>query len=343
LVVVSVVVGIGVILLGDYFNFGSFRFDFDAETGPYWSGVAVNGGTTVVLAGVLIWFERQLTVRVQQARAEATRQIGEARNDFKTALDKVTEHLNVRMDELDERTSERAASAMKEEVESIDRLGADASRDSVLSAMRTAGDLNAIVHDGKSPSVSVIVPGSTGPDGIPLIVAYTPERDGDWGTEVATLRVGRGWSGIEEAVDWSPNMSATDVFDGLRLLLVRADQGAQARRLSPERFFAGLREALDQAVRRRQGNDDFWIQGSEVLESVAPGWLITDLGIEVEGHGVVIGRYTYGHWDWDEGGRTDWINGKTPTRPEGLDEATWSHAHNRGFAHFEEEEDDYRR
>jgi hypothetical protein len=335
----SLVLGVLVIIAGNVFTLVSLvQASGAAPLWTYWAGVAANLGTTVFLAAVLVWFERQLTTRVDRVERQTTA-IRSENAELRAETERLAQTIDTRLTELDEQAARRSAAILERQAEAVDALGEDGSRHAVLNAMRVAQGLGAIRGLGNPPTTyELAVPGGQLPQAPPIRIGYRVARDTDFEStpESLYLRYGDGDLGTT-VVDWSSDATIIDVLEELRQSMIRDhDAGRLAATLRPEAIVQNLHETLALAVRRRQGGTT-WITGSPVFELVAPGWVITQAGVESEEHRrVVIEASAYEHFEPDLPWGAGFISEHMPAMPTWVDPDDWARGRTRGAIYFEE-------
>lgn len=136
---------------------------------------------------------------------------------------------------------------------------------------------------------------------------------------------------MEDAtISWDEDDDPLQIFAEIRTMMIRRGEAKRSGPLSPEAFFNNLRTALREAVLSRTANPEGWLTNTPVFEMVADGWMITDGGIEVRGHGIVIRRDQYPH---NVPGR-ERASYRVGAAPDHLDSATWDFAAERGGSYL---------
>ena len=175
------------------------RVQVTPDVSSFWSGLLVNVGTTLLLAGALIWFEkaiiakvqevsRSTLARVQTANSEAITQAANAAA-AKVALD--TEGVKAQLDDLDRRLKADEDAVRNARVDQAARIPEDYGFDTIRKVLRDAGDIGAVTSvdrllpddDGKP---NVIVSAGRPPTGVRLKVTYEPPS---WGSKSNTLEI----------------------------------------------------------------------------------------------------------------------------------------------------------
>lgn len=313
----------------------------DEVAANYWSSVAINIGTTLLLAAALVLLERELVVtarrEVQRATAPIRAEAAAARAESESVraqnaqLGERTALLESRLIELDAQLRARADAVATEQARAFTILGEVVDRDTVIQIMEAAARINALgQHSRTGHSGSVTVPAGTGLEAPRITLEYALIDEEDWSmSDVPSLAL---WVvGIEdEPTIWTEGESAVEVFSAIRELMIRRGEARRTGPLSAEAFFRNLSASVEQATLSRSGHANGWLQNTPLLEMVTDGWMITNGGVEVEGHGLVIPRDLYPH-DVPGAQRTSYRVGAAPS---GLDGPTWDFAAERGIHYF---------
>ncbi|SDQ67532.1 hypothetical protein [Arthrobacter crystallopoietes] len=280
----------------------------------FWSGVLVNVGTSILLAGVLFWLERRF---VKEAGKVAIAAATNAVTQTAAARNEANERLSARISDLEERLTRQRAEQEKADVETIASLSEDASHDSVFSALRTAYEIGAITGKG------LTVPTGLEPTAPRVTFRFRPgwrnEEGGgqDEGLDVEyVVQASRNRIGAPLViVSWDRNEDPAQIFHELMEEMVRAGFGAETRRMKIEPAFRHLQRALRDAVSARRGEESAWQSGDPFLEFVTEGWVITKSGVEVQGHGIVAQAANFDNQgasgprplpSWDAPKKPDW-------------------------------------
>lgn len=298
----------------------------------YWSGVAVNLGSALLLAGAIVWFERVITRRVTRATTLVARQVATeaATVAADTAVREATARIQPKLDEIDRLLDQRAQAWMDEPAEAAATLGEEASREAMMKLMAEATEIRAIEVVRNETEGRIVVPAGEGVNPPRIEVTYTPMHNL---FEGATGRISiRGLASAGTAeIEWSDGLDALSFFANLRRSMVREGAGESAKRLSPATFFRNLAYILDAAIKARNRAESAWLSGARVVEMIAIGWAMTATGLEVEGRGTLFRVRQIGGIDGNV-----WREDTTGEMPEGLDPTLWKRAKWIGEAHFRE-------
>lgn len=293
---------------------------FLPESWSYWSGVAGNVGTTLLLASGLVLVERHFFRRVETTQAEA------ARSAASQAVGAVEQRLETRLTSLDARIAELRRARDVEADSRIERLEQDVSFRSIADALQTALDANAIQAVGSHDRFKVVVPAGPTPTSPRIGFGYRPPGGFDHQTwdENITLTFLPDTS-LNQAiwVNWAPE----ETFEGAVISLIAAmrsaSEGVAAKSLdSPSKLVTNLRQALDLAIASKRGNEDNWLQGRTLAELLWNGWAVTDAGLQRPDRLVlVIDGEQFP--DRREQGQGFNVSRPTVAKPDGLNDADW--------------------
>lgn len=300
LVIVFSLLGLVVLVAAALVAYGhtSFRGD-DAS---FWSGLLVNIGTSLLLAAVLVWFERAIVRKVQEQTRSTAQRVEQAFTTAATtaatdAAEKTAAALQPQLADLDKRLRARSDSQASQRTATAAKVSEVPSFEALRDALRVASDINALgeptffvtADDGGE----VIVPAGEALDSPLVVVTYLTEFQDRITLAHLVDRTQR------SSVTWQEGQTPEDVFAALKDEMVKDGHGAAARKMSVERLFGNLGSLLTDATSARQADDGAWLSGARVREMVADGYVITDAGIEVRGHGIAaepseFGRYEHG-------------------------------------------------
>jgi hypothetical protein len=340
LVVLFVALGAGVIGAGAVIAYD--LTPLKAGNASFWSGVLVNVGTSLLLAAALVWFERTIVARVgrqnleaiDQAASRAATQVAEQTNE---TIERIRNDLSARVDDIDSRLANQRDRIRHEQEVAIAGLGEEISRKAMLDALRAAADINAIGSPPRSRGGMLVVP-SGSEENPPLIrVTYVPQNDAPWGgvetvmlqtlhPEVILSDLNPGWTGTE----WREDQSPEEIFSELAREMVRAGSASASRQMKASVFLSNLRDALRLAVEAREGDEDSKLSGEAVAEFIDASTLVTKRGVEFLEPLFTIEAWRFEHGSQDESGTFESI----PPKPDGIDQARYDRAVDRGRAHF---------
>jgi len=304
------------IALGASIIFGGYLLP---ESWSYWSGVAGNVGTTLLLASALVFVERYFFRRV------ATTQAAAASNAAAEAVGAVEQRLETRLVGLDTRLADLKRARDGDAEARIERLDQDVSFRSLADALRTASEANSIGAVGLHDMYQVVVPAGSAPASPRIGFAYRPLGGFDhqhW-HEGITLTFLPGTS-VDQTiwVDWRPDETLEGALSDLIELMRSAGEGMAAKSLnSPSTLVANLRQALTLAMASKRGDENGWLQGRTLAELLWNGWAVTDAGLQRPDSSVLIvdGKQFPAHSEQGRGFRND----PTVSRPEGLSDPDW--------------------
>ncbi len=290
---------------------------FGAE---FWSGVLVNGGATILLAAVLIWFERRLTTTtkraVENAVSDAADQAGKA---AAAAVQEATEDLKTRIDSLQDQVAARRARAAADQDAAIDALSEELTWDNVASAMETAAGLNAT--EG-----AVFVWASNIRRGPVLGFQYDAaednvddrDLDGERDRERGVILSFEEGGGPAVMRRWTKSQSAPEFFADFSEDLVASGYGNIARSINYSLVMKRLQDALADGVAGRRVEPGAWRTNAPLWEVIDGDWAITFAGLEHRDHRLVLSTHDIPHRG--ESGRWE------PAQPEWADEHDWEQA-----------------
>ena len=331
LIVLIVALGVACITFG-WFVSDEMLLIWQGGAASYWSGVFVNVGSSLVLAAVLVWFERAIIQTVKKNTDSAVEDVATrvAKEAASEAARETTERLMPKIEEVDRLLAERQRQNLTEQSEAVATLGENASRDATFRLMDEATNLRAIHIPSNWEVGELVVAAGIGADSPPIWVRYSPGSQDASGSDESWLSLAAvAARRDDEFVFWDADMDAVSLFHELRRKMVQAGRGELASRLSVKSFFDNLRSGLDDAIVGREHADGAWLSGEPVYEVIADGWLITDRGLEVRGHGVVIERDEFAGFD-----RTSEREDNVGDPPEGLNSELWERAKEAGADHL---------
>jgi hypothetical protein len=324
LVLLFVVLGAGAIWLGAIVADSALPWPLAGERAAYWSGVAVNIGSALVLAAILVWFERLILRKVATTTIAVVKDV--AHQAAAEAVHDAAARLQPKIDELDRLIAERNSGVAEEQRTAATALSQEPSRETTFHLLREATDIRAIPITGPYGWTGTItVPAGNTKDAPRIRVDYTPEKEvlNQIDEEILVLTICEGNNPAH--VEWAQGEDAVAVFAALSREMVRSGAGAAAQKLSATQFFKNLVAALEEAIKTRECRDGTWIHGSVVYELVSDDWVITDQGVEVKGYGVAMPVERLRRWGTSAVGEA----------PEGLDGELWKLAQGRALRQFQ--------
>lgn len=291
----------------------------------FWSSVAVNIGTALVLAAFLFFAERWFVKWTSGVAKETATQV--ATEVVQAEVSELTE----RFENLNELVSGIRAANAQARNQTIDRLGNDITRATFVDAMHSAQEIGAIGGD-------VWVPGTEPVDDLAVQVQFhraLPANAAPWRASVIDAEtqyidhVSFKLGSMSGTLEWKEAETFSDFITRLLEELQRQALGAEAKRLDFATVVQNLHSLLHDAVSARRHDGGAWLSGASVRELLADGWVHTDAGIEVQGHGLAIEYQEPGAVDAAESIR-NWedIERWNPpsSRPEWASEADWARA-----------------
>jgi hypothetical protein len=290
------------------------------DPAAFWSGVLVNVGTTILLAGFIFALERSFVRTTRTAVREAAT---EAATIAATEVERKTVDLTARLDSIQDQIDRRRAEHAQQEDEVLANLEGSTSWRAMWDAMEAATNTGSIeasvtVLGGLTPSSPLVEialrrawEGWGAEDGVPdaLVLSLqpppTPEGNVDVGGDINSV--------------WTEEMAPADAFIALEEEMVRRRYGDLSRALDAAAFVNNLRVGLADAMDGRRGLDGAWRSTGDLWQILGPDWCVTDLGIEEREHGVVLPKEAFPAFkdDWDPG-----VEFKPPC-PGWVDPAWW--------------------
>lgn len=331
----------GLLVIASGYFFSDRSLFADEVTASYWSSVAINIGTSLLLAAALVFFERALVVtaqrEVQRATAPIRAEAAAARAESESAraesiqLSERTAVLESRLLELDDQLKARADAVARDQARAFAALGETVHRSTVIEIMEAASTIDALgSHFRTGRSGRITVPAGDTLDAPRITLEHAIIDEDDWSmADVPPLAL---WVvGIDdEPTVWAEEDDAVQVFTAIQELIIRRGKARRTGPLSAEAFFRNLTSTVEQATLSRRGDPGGWVQGTPTLEMISAGWMITADGVEVQGEGLVIPRDLYEH-EVPGQERSPYRVGAAPA---GLDGPTWDFAAARGKHYF---------
>lgn len=282
----------------------------------FWSSVLVNLGTTVFLAGFLVWLERRFVAATRTvARETATTAASEAAT---SAAAEVTQVLSERIDGIQARFERYQSEQADQEDAAVSAFGEAVSYESVVEALETAVELGAVSHSlfvsaGNSADAPIIRIDLVREDGH----GYDDEELSVVGIEFTVDTYSATGVGYSVSAEWHRDGDLVPVLAALRTQMIRVGYGRQSQLLRSDQLFENLRVGLSDAVSGRRAAPGAWRAIGQLIDIVTPDWVVSDSGLENRQHGVVIERRSFP----DGFGDDDTFQ---PAVPEWTDAATWS-------------------
>lgn len=286
----------------------------------YWSSVLVNLGTTVLLAGFLVWLERRFVVTAQRVAAETATVV--ATEAATTVAQEATRNLSARLDSLQDRLQGEREERARQQDSAVAALSSEASRAAVVTALSTAADVGASTN-------RVFVTAGSGPDApvVAFELVVPDDEEDDLGLQLL-VETGNGW---HRTIEWPIDEDPVRVLAHLETEIMRAGQGDRLRSFQADRLFSLLHAGLRDAIAGRRGDADAWRSTSTLLDVIDEDWIVSEVAVEHRLHGAVIGSEAYPQM-WFQGTIRP---GTQPPRPEWVDEQTWGWVLRRGRLRLE--------
>lgn len=287
LVILAVVIGIAV-LVGAWLV-AYDRTLFKDEHAAFWSGLLVNIGTTVLLATVLVWFERTIVRRVKRQTAVAVaRAVSKVASD---AADQATAAVSSRMAALEEAFRERSGRGATSRVAAAELVGEHPTFEATFAALSAARRIQAIGEPRYArprPGGGEIVVPAGNTLAAPMIVFSVLDNDD-------LIFVGQSDGRARSAgVIWDEGDDPLDILTQLHEKMLAEGHGEALKDFSVETLFSNLSRALQDATIAREHQDERWLSGKPVREMITPDCFLTDAGIELRNHGLVAERSKFG-------------------------------------------------
>lgn len=334
LAVLSVVVGIVILVIAWHFSadenplglvLNPFGVTVDVANATFLSGLLVNIGTTVLLAVILIVFERSILRRVRTANKESEQRAKRvAERKVEEAVTKRIVPLETRLTDLDSLFRSHGDAKARERRDAAARILDNPDFDSFsekLSAIAASGAVTKPWGNVPDDAALFIVPAGDDLSAPRVTITYSGD-DGRKARDVmfAVMYAAEG----DVMFNWNKAVSLDDVLRALNDELVRRGGVHVSKRFSADSLFRNVRSFLEAATAGRNADADAWLSTSPARELVVDGWIITERGIEVRGRGVVVPRQHFGRYipgsNSVQGERISLL------APPGIDQAIYSEA-----------------
>jgi hypothetical protein len=240
------------------------------QTAWDWMGVTtealVEGGIALAFVGVAFLFERRFVRRIASAATTAA----EAR------FEQQTRALQTQLDDLTDEVHKRGEREAEIQDEEISRLDTEPSFETVMQALRTADDLNAI-------PTFVRVSATAEPDLLDLSFGRTTASHPPYGyrLEVAIVpgnaRSAPNGAPIEL---WTHTKSAVDFGDSIRKRIIREALLEKPTDFDWSLAIRNLQNLLRVAVRSRRKADGAWHLEGKLYRLMTEDWALTEAGLE---------------------------------------------------------------
>lgn len=298
----------------------------------FWSGLAVNVGTSLLLASVLIGLERVIVRKVREDRLVAVTQVAEIAAE--SAAQKTAQAFQPQLDDLDRRIRERSSSRIEDAAEAAQKVADLGTYESVRDALSAAADIEAIskphtaINSWSTLGWEIIVPAGDGIISPRMCVTFYPSGPTGEGTVMFSAFGHR----ASTAVDWLPEKTPEEVFDDLQESMVRAGLAVVGRAMSAEALFHNLGAALRDAVLSRRAAPGAWRGTEPAIEMVTESCVMTSAGVEMRDLGLVIKRSSFGMYDPAE--PENLYDQTFPPKPEIVHADLWDELIRRGNFHY---------
>lgn len=283
----------------------------------FWSSVLVNLGTTIFLAGFLVWLERRFVATARTvARDAATAAASEAAT---LAAEEATRELSERLDAIQKRFEDHWSEQVALEDATVASLRDEISYDRVMDAL-------VLAHAMGAASFPLYVTAGDSIDHPVVGISLTYEDVSPYESrepEVIGITLSVDTSNLEMSyaveAEWSSDDDPVAVLGRLRAQMISVGLGPESQRLEFDEFFANLRLGLEEAVAGRRGDASIWRTTGGLRDVVSRDWVISENGIEHREHGLVAKRHVF------SGPRARPGNPfEPPPTPDWADEETWT-------------------
>lgn len=306
LAVLSVVVGVAILVIAWHFSaddnplglvFNPFGVTVDVANATFLSGLLVNIGTTVLLAVILIVFERSILRRVRTANKESEQRAKRvAERKVEEAVTERIVPLETRLTDLDSLFRSHGDARARERREAaasiLDNLDFESFSEK-LSAVAACGAVTKPAGNVPDDAALFIVPAGDGLSAPRVEISYSGD-DGRRARDVMFAVMSAADGHI--TVNWNKAISLDDALRALNDDLVRRGAVHVSKYFSADALFRNVRSFLQAATAGRNADADAWLSTSPARELVVDGWIITERGIEVRGRGVVVPRQHFGRY-----------------------------------------------
>ena len=330
----SVAIGVGILALAWHFGVSENPLGLalnlvgiavNATHATFISGLLVNIGTTVLLAVVLIVFERTILRRVQKATSASEQRAEKAAETKAEAVIKErVEPLELRLTSLDGLLRNHGDQRSQERRDAASTILDDSDFNSFAEKLSTVASSGAVTKpaiDAPDDAMLFIVPAGDDLSAPRVKISYNG-NDGRRAADVMFSVMHA--EGGDIAANWNRIVPLPDVLRTLYDELVNRGAVHTAKAFSADALFLNIGRFLAAATAGRDGDPDAWLSTSAAHELVADGWIITERGIEVRGRGVLVPRFRFGTYV----SGTNTVTGRklSLSAPEGVDQAIYSEA-----------------
>ncbi|MCK2035680.1 hypothetical protein KZC51_05980 [Microbacterium sp. SSW1-49] len=254
----------------------------------FWSSVLVNLGTTIFLAGFLVWLERRLVATTRTVAKEAATEAASAAATV--AAEEATKVLTARLDAIQDRFEEQLADQVAHEDSAVSALSGDISYGNVMNALMTARQLGVVDYEllvtaGEAIDAPVVSVGLKTYQQQDYLGGYDEPVIVGLKLSVDTQLLGTAY--VVEA-NWDEADDPIEVFARLRSEMVRVGYGPEARGLNLDRMFRLFKLGLEEGMAGRRGDDGSWRSRGKLLDVISDDWVVSELGVEHREHGIVV-------------------------------------------------------
>lgn len=330
LIVPLVLAGLALLVFGWFWAEGDFPWS-------YLSGVAVNVGTAVLLASLLVWFERNFMKRVRNS------QVGTVKEVAKQAVETAVAEFTSTFTELNERVNALAEGRVAETAATVNAITSNLTFEAVREALRAAAEIKAIRPLSDDEGV-IIVPAGTSAES-PLVRVewhherephwdYAPHRSDDGSPEAVELGyVGPDSTAAGSRIDWLAGTDLVTAIDALKQQMVRDGLAVESRQLDAQALVTNLKTALQTALAARRAEPASHFGTHTIYEWLWNSWLITERGLELPDTAApAIDGTLYPAWAGSAQDKQERV--KLPPKPDGIEQADWDASERRVRAHF---------
>ena len=252
-----------------------------------WPSALLGVGITFALGGVLVVLQRALVERVDEGIQLVGQQVKAVEDRTEAIEQEIADRQPISLDDLRAITDSVSESSHRARSEAIASLKADLSFANMAKVLELAASLGAIgqgfrarsscILDGvrlsATPPWTWIPPGANDPiPGILLsVVSVDPEQP------------------VPNPVIWQESQSVAQVVADLIASCRTANMDSTPPAFDPHRGFAGLIDALDLAIRVRQGDGTPRFLGA-LIEVIDETWSLTTAGLEARFQGIFVPR-----------------------------------------------------
>jgi hypothetical protein len=252
-----------------------------------WPSTLLDVGVTFALGGVLVVLQRALVERVDEGIQLVGRQVQAVEHRTEAIEQEIADRQPISLEDLRAITDSVSESSHRARSEAIVSLKTDLSFGNMATVLQLAASLGAIgqgfrarsscrldgVRLSATPPCTWIPPGANDPiPGILLsVVSVDPEQP------------------VPNPVIWQESQSVAQVVADLIASCRTANMDSTPPAFDPRLGFAGLIDALDLAIRVRQGDGTPRFRGA-LIEVIDETWSLTTAGLEARFQGIFVPR-----------------------------------------------------